>query len=147
MKKVVVVISILLLLFCHFSAVCEEIDLSTLSDEQLTELSNRVSQEMFDRGIVFEEVFPFGEYVVGKDIRAGKYTILVTDTDPNGIRVGPSILLYSSELDYGNDERNQYASFRSDGSLYVELNDGMVIVIREGYGSVNITNRKSSFAP
>lgn len=141
MKKFVAIVSILLLLFCHFSAVGEGIDLKSLSVEELSVLSDRITQEMFDRGVIFEEDLPFGKYVVGKDIRAGTYTLEFSNVVP---QLRPYVLVFES-VDSKHKVLNE--GIYADTSVQVTLEDGMLLEIRSGVADVKITNRKSSFAP
>ena len=75
MKKFVAVISILLLLFCHFWAVGEEIDLSALSDIELSELLTRALEEISNRENFTADMYWPGTYVCGEDFVAGTYLI------------------------------------------------------------------------
>ena len=143
MKKFVAVISILLLLFCHFSAISEEIDLESLNDEELSELSNRIRQEMSDRGIVFEEDFPFGKYIVGQDIRAGIYTLKFVNVIPNN---KPHVIIYES-AENAPDGMIFDQTVYWDCDVQITLKDGMLLYIKSGQADVMITNKKSSFAP
>lgn len=84
MKKVIVVISILLLLFCHFSAVCEEIDLESMGDLELTNLLSRVLEEIGSRDNFTSDMYWPGTYICGEDFEPGVYlveTVGSADTD------------------------------------------------------------------
>lgn len=75
MKKFVAVISILLLLFCHFSAISEEIDLESMSTNELMQLQIMVQDELYKRDRFMDCFLNPGEYIVGEDIEPGDYLV------------------------------------------------------------------------
>lgn len=89
MKKVYSVIIALVLIVGVFSTIAyaqsgshETIDLTEYSLEELIELHEDVRAELIDRLHLNEDaLIGRGEYVVGKDIKAGTYTFTVTETD------------------------------------------------------------------
>ncbi len=89
MKKVYSVIIALVLIVGVFSTIAyaqsgshEKIDLTEYSLEELIELHEDVRAELIDRLHLNEDaLIGRGEYVVGKDIKAGTYTFTVMETD------------------------------------------------------------------
>ena len=75
MKKFVAVISILLLLFCHFSAIGEEINLEMMSDIEINELLSKVLEEIGKRDNFASDMWWPGSYVCGEDFEPGTYLI------------------------------------------------------------------------
>lgn len=79
MKKLIaVLIAALMLTGCASAAV--DIDLSSLSFDELIELRTQIALEMWHRDEWKEAVAPSGYYEVGSDIPAGRWTISVVDS-------------------------------------------------------------------
>lgn len=70
MKKIVALFLVFLLLFSFAFA---EIDISSLSDEDLLALKEDVEEEISERGLIESLILYPGEYLVGRDIEAGGY--------------------------------------------------------------------------
>ena len=83
MKKWLAVVFVLLLMACSSLSLAEGIDISTLSDDELVALMNRVQEEIVARHIEGTATLAEGKYIVGKDIPAGTYiyTCLATGDD------------------------------------------------------------------
>ena len=74
MKKKVLYLLVLAVMICGcFCACAEEIDLDGLSDEQIVELLQKVTEEMVRRGIEKSAKLPQGTYIAGRDIPCGRY--------------------------------------------------------------------------
>lgn len=144
MKKFIAVISILALLFCLVSGFAEGIDLKSLTDDELTNLSDLIREEMFSRGIIFEVTFPAGKYIVGKDILAGDYDIIVQGVQHSA---GPVIQIYETQEDYDNYHSEFYEWVRADGRVHVSLKDDTILTVESRSGSISITNAANPFAP
>lgn len=77
MKKLV---SILVLVFLVVSsAAAEDINLSSLSFDQLVQLQSRITMEIMQRNEWQEVTVPAGIYEVGKDIPAGTWSLEMAD--------------------------------------------------------------------
>lgn len=72
MKKLLALLCVLILVPCMALA---EIDLSALSIDELIALKTQITSELLKREEIKEAKVPAGEYIVGEDIPAGKYTI------------------------------------------------------------------------
>ncbi len=57
------------------SAFASSLDLSTLTDDELMNLPQKVAAEMIARGLIKSAKLGSGKYTVGKDIPAGAYII------------------------------------------------------------------------
>ena len=75
MKKILTVI-LLLVLTC--SVAYAEINLSSMTTEELIALQTSITKELMDRGAMKSANVPAGEYIIGKDIPAGDYSISTT---------------------------------------------------------------------
>ena len=73
MKKLLVLILSMVLLYSSASA---DVDLSSMSTEELLALSKRISLALFEKNALVDGVkVPAGHYIVGEDIPAGVYRI------------------------------------------------------------------------
>lgn len=77
LKYTVLVIVILSVFVC--SGLAENIDISSLSDDDLLGLKERVDDEITIRGLNDLSVLPSGIYVVGEDIKSGHYHLIGMD--------------------------------------------------------------------
>ena len=59
-----------------------EIDLSSMTDDEIVELTDLVSKELVSRGNEKSAALPAGKYTGGKDLPAGAY-IITCKTDDN----------------------------------------------------------------
>ena len=75
MKKLIAICLALLLVFSASFVFAEDIDLSSLSFEELAALENRIIKEMMSKPEYKEVTVPLGVYKVGVDIPAGKWTL------------------------------------------------------------------------
>lgn len=73
MKKAIALVLILTML-CT-TAYAATVDFSDWSDEQLIALRTIVTQEILNRGLATSAKVPTGDYIVGVDIPAGKFSI------------------------------------------------------------------------
>ena len=89
MKKWLAVVFVLLLMACSSLSLAEGIDISTLSDDELVALMNRVQEEIVARHIEGTANLAEGKYIVGKDIPAGTYiyTCLATGDDWGNVTI------------------------------------------------------------
>ena len=70
------IICMLLAVFLFLPAIsCAEIDIKSLSTDELLELKASILQELMDRGEIKSATVPAGKYVVGEDIPEGKYSM------------------------------------------------------------------------
>lgn len=134
----VAILMVLLFLSC---ASAEEIDVSTLSYEELCILSQKVEIALF--GMVLDDGvdIPIGTYIGGVDIPVGSYILTVTGED-----FFVSFGTYKSE-----NEKNDYvdrANFNTSGQQYkLTVTEGMIIwfmEIRTG-GTINLKTMNSLF--
>ena len=75
-------------------ALAESIDLSALSDDELLALKDQLDSVIYERELFSSTLFPAGLYVVGEDIKAGKYAVHVGNADIVG-----HIRLYANKED------------------------------------------------
>lgn len=143
MKKLVAVLMICLMMTAFGLA---ESNYKNLNDEELLELRDSITDELFERGVEFETDFYAGVYVVGKDIRAGTYDILFDEVDKWGCVF---INIYETEEAYESRDRKLHEIINELTKGYrVELNEGMVFVIDlNGSAVMRIRNEKPAWMP
>ena len=95
-------------LFCLIACVCflcasafaESIDLSHLSFEELFKLQSEIAKEIITREEWKQSIIPVGQWVVGKDIPQGEYSVTIpqgsgahmTVTNPNELRTRQELI-------------------------------------------------------
>ena len=89
MRKVMAVVFALVIIACSSFSMAEEIDISTLSDDELVALMARVQEEIVARHIEGTANLAGGTYIVGKDIPAGSYiyTCLASGEDWGNVTI------------------------------------------------------------
>ncbi len=100
-------ISLIVCMLLPTLAYCEEIDFSAMDTPQIFSTINAANAELANRGNVVK--VDIGEYVVGEDILAGKYT-LATYSSEDSVYSDPWVV-YVFE---GNDSLNDYKAAFSD---------------------------------
>lgn len=73
MKKWIAALFVLVIIACSSITMAEEIDISTLSDDEIVALMAQVQEEMVARRIAGTANLTSGTYIGGKDIPAGSY--------------------------------------------------------------------------
>lgn len=144
MKKLLAVLVALFMLVPV--ALAEEIDLTKMTTEELEKLQQNIVLELISRGVSTDNVILKGLYVVGKDIKAGKYQITALDENP-----GQRVFLFPSEESLKAametkvlpKEAVEYNPYNS--AVYITFEDGAAFVV-EG-SSMMIKEAKPSWAP
>lgn len=147
MKKIVTMLLLALLIACS-AAYAEGIDFSSMSTDELLALREELNAEIESRIGVEAETINKGIYTVGEDIKAGTYTISYKE---GGFTF--QVFTFSTVDDFnaykasnGQDAACMLMQYgvNPNESAYVNLKDGMVIVIN---GEGKIMSEKPSFAP
>lgn len=73
MRKLMAVLLVLVIMVCSSLSLAEEIDISTLNDDELVTLMAQVQEEIVARHIEGNANLACGTYIVGRDIPAGSY--------------------------------------------------------------------------
>lgn len=141
MKKIL--IAVLLLTMLTVTAISEEFDLESMTTEDLVLLHERIDEILEDRFECQLDVIYPGIYVVGKDIKAGDYLFSCTKV---GIANFWIFEIFNSEEDYANRNVDHRQNLRLSGQMRLKLEDGMVLSVGEGLGTVQ-TISKPSWAP
>lgn len=136
MKKILVIV-IAAFMLCS-TALCEEIDLSSMNLEDLLALHTRIDEAineeltcLLDTDNIYQ-----GVYVVGKDIAPGYYlfTCIIDEQDDGNFDFFYE--LYDSEETYAAHNRSMFDRFNCGTSAQLNLQDGMVLRIINGTAKV-----------
>lgn len=129
MKRITVLVLAALLLFCLTlsSSYAEDIDLSSLSYDELITLQSKLSLEIMQRPEFKAVKVPPGAYKVGVDIPAGKWTITASEGACE-VYWGKALDEYGVEIPWGDriDYLDDWGSYSTVSWTLVE---GTYIVI------------------
>ena len=134
MRKIfALVIALTLLTVPLYAAVAAGVDLSGMTDEELTALKQQLDAEMLDRGMVKTAVLPIGTYTVGIDIPKGDYALI------NDVDGGATYCQYASIDDLNN-------GVLMDANWLEDLNSTARVVLTDGQ-VLQITGNTLRIAP
>jgi hypothetical protein len=136
MKKVLVLLVVLLVVLSSSALAETKMDLSSMTMDELIALSNQVASEMDSRNgpSATKFVLPISNYICGKDIRAGRYTI--TNIGDN------NVILRMSDL---NNQNGTNAILATGEAITIDLADTWVLKLTTGLAIIEET--KMAFAP
>ena len=137
MKRVLILI-VLLMLLCS-TALSEELDLTIISLDELVTLRRGIDAEILDRiGSDSSSIYS-GNYIVGEDISAGKYTIKCLELSGHGY--GMDISIYKLEEDGSIlNTRISFVRLAIGESAFVSLRPGLALVVKSGIGVMSIVD-------
>ncbi len=129
-KKVYTLLSLLFTLLLLANPALADIDLASMTDEQLISLNGTLIAELLMRGKSAE--VPIGKYVVGQHIPAGEYTLKSISTS----YIGSGFVTYTPGDEYGEH--------RTDIMLETGAIAGRVVlydndVVEVDYGPIKFT--------
>lgn len=148
MKKILGVL-LAIMLMCPVIALAtadttknDAIDLSTLSYEELVALKNKVDLAIWESNDWQEVTVPYGVYVVGEDIPAGKWTIRAADgiysyikwgdvLDESGVDLAYSGEIYEYESVY-SPAYKYYENGKDKTEITYQLKDGQYFIVTDG---------------
>ena len=110
MKRIAAFIAAAMLLFSYAIA---DIDLSSMSIEDLFALKQQINLEIASRPEIKSVTVPVGVWEIGKDIPAGHWNMTVEPGHQNEL----ALIYYCSQL----DELGKAASYKSDVFYYAYL--------------------------
>lgn len=146
MKK----LSLVLVLILLFSTVCgfaEGIDLSGMSDEEISALYESTREELYNRQIVKSDELDPGCYIVGVDIAQGQYEVEGGNNQGLWFYVFDSSSLYEEFLELSKKISIDvnYRTIPIGDSVKIDLVDGQVVKIQ--YNTMVIKESRSTLAP
>lgn len=134
MKKFLSVLILVLLLFST-SAGAESIDLESMSMDELIAIKNAVTDEIYSRlDFSFEDTkIGAGYYLVGEDIKAGKYEFICTSAETESLSSGQEwsqgIVCVVSSVDEDAEKVVEFGEIQVGEKYKFELEEGQVLVI------------------
>lgn len=144
MKRLLSLTAVICLLI-SYAAFASDIDLTSLSDDDLQDLKFKVDAEVDSRGIGKSDVLSEGLYTIGEDIKEGTYVFYCLDL-PTHNDLTARLYWYASKEDYDNNESIDSTPMKLGNTLRLELTEGMVLKVE--YQSVGIKeDTPSVFAP
>ena len=122
MKKIVCLILAVLLLTVPVYAA--DVDLDSLTDDELQELQARVNEAVNQRGLNGAAILPRGNYYIGKDIAAGTYVVMDGDLTDDDFT---QLMFYDSEEDVQKRKGHDSRLANAGESIRVDLPDGLIM--------------------
>ena len=142
MRKPVTILLAMVILIMTTAAVAE-VDISELSFDELVALKDKINLAIWNSKEWEEITVPQGEWIVGEDVPAGKWTIKCADVDRHDYMMKECDIMWgfsenghintNSEAGGGsvnlyNPHHEEYATGELT-EITVELKDGMVFII------------------
>ena len=135
MKKIISIA--ILLVFVVTCSYAEELDYSSLTADELIGMRNQITAELNSRFSPDPSAIYSGNYIVGKDIKAGQY-IFAYDKLAEGCTYG-ELLLYANEEARENRDEYVLENLRIGVEFYLNLVDGMIVEVNLGSGTLRAT--------
>jgi len=139
MKKVITIVLTLALILSLPVCAFAEIDLSGLSYDELVELKDRINKAIWESDTWEEVEVPYGIWIVGEDIPAGKWTITAGDGCSLNVKAGTKLNATGTELDDYDESwwlrsktHRSYDAASDMDSVTVDMSDGLILYISEG---------------
>lgn len=134
MKRLLVVLVLVTMMMS--TALAEVIDLKAMSTDDLIQLRQKITAEITERTIDPGNLIHAGVYIVGKDIKAGKYYLqMLPDTSGDVAILDGEKYKEAVEGKMANvngDEGIFFRAYLSSGEqAYLSLEDGQVLLVRE----------------
>lgn len=134
MKKIICIIICLIIPVC---VIAENVDISSLSFDELRDLQTRISRELITRPEWKSVPVPPGMYLVGRDIPAGEWTITCGEAEYDYIRIVCGTKTNESKTAIYNPKEFEKMIYKnSNGTelekLTVVLYEGLYIIIHHG---------------
>ena len=149
MKRIIALVICGLLFCCSIGYASSGFNVNDYSDEELARIYSAVSAKVFDCVRV-----PAGLYVVGKDLPAGVYTVLLnsevahnSDSDFSHVAVFNSMEDYKQDPDdfFSENSKAVIACNTIWNGFSYELTDGMVLAVKMGKAGIT-KHSKNLFA-
>lgn len=129
MKKFVVVISILALLFCLVFAFAEGIDLESMDTQELIDLQAEIQKLLAEKDPLNNALLYPGKYLVGEDIEPGSYFIQSVDSSEYS-----DLCVQINDGDTG--EKLEFQAIRDNKMAQFRLEDGQIVEIFNAVGAL-----------
>lgn len=146
MKKLLIVLLVICTLFT-VTAYASPVDFESMTTDELIDLRDALNAEIANRIGNDDTLIYVGRYVVGEDIRAGRYVInFLSKEDSLDTEYGTVVIYYTEEDDRSMTMNKDVLYFPLGEEGYIELSDGNVVYIKETAASI-YSVAKPSWAP
>lgn len=146
-------VALVLVTMIMSTALAEGVDLASMTTDDLIQLRQQITDEISLRVADpnDEQLVPEGIYVVGKDIKAGKYVL----KHYSDLFLSPVVVVFENIEAYQDIKQDRAASnkeliiyqkrLRKGDSVYISVEDGQALLI-EG-GSLLLVSENPSWVP
>ena len=142
MKKIVaIVIAAIMSIGIAGTCFAADVDLKSMSVEELIALKEAVVNELKERGELVDDAIGSGIFVVGRDIKEGVF--LITNTAEQFF----TYLLYDSEEDKEANKALDRGNVYSGGTVTVNLHEGQVLNLQAVTSATIVEQAAPSWAP
>lgn len=146
MKKLLIVLLIICTLFT-VTAYASPVDFGSMTTDELIDLRDALNVEIANRIGNEDSLIYVGRYVVGEDIKAGRYVInFLSKEDSIDTEYGTVVIYYTEEDDRSMTMNKDVLYFPLGEDGCIELADGNVVYIKEAAASIH-SIAKPSWAP
>ena len=131
-------------------AAIPEIDLESMTNEELIELRDSINEKIAENG--GDNIIGSGVYKVGKDIESGSYKLIRNSNDESSLWA----YIFDNETEYNSDKNGEVGMYScyiqidssNDGEreeTSMQLSDGQILLIEQG--SAIIEKLNASWVP
>ena len=153
-RRTIPLFLILLVGFCLISvpAIGEALDIGAMEYDSLLALKQEVDLELNSRPEAEPFVINPGKYVVGSDIKPGKYSVIFAEPINRmycEYMLFPDKLTFTSALEAPDEERNKYLIYRGiiraiDRSTYIDFQEGNYLITEGASIKLSVTDYDDS---
>lgn len=126
MKKLLAIILVLAMMLPLVGIAEINVDLESLSYEELVALFEKVQMALFGHSLTDGVEIPYGDYVAGQDIPAGGYVISLTGGEND--LIGVTGFLPGAAV----NDPDWFSYIRTNESFRFTLSDGMKLTVMSG---------------
>lgn len=135
MKKSIILAAITAAFALSVVGYASDIDLKSLSDEEITQLFSDVEQELVDRNITKTSDLLPGTYVGGVDIPVGGYDIMASANDEYF-----SVQITGVDKNTADYYYYESADPNTDGNFHISIKDGYTLTVDGRAATITINN-------
>ena len=135
MKKSIIVAAIAAAFAMSVVGYASDIDLKSLSDDEITQLFSDVEQELVDRNLNKTSDLLPGTYVGGVDIPVGGYDIVAPADDERF-----SIEMTGIDKNTADYYYYESADPNADGNFHISIKDGYTLTVDGRAATITINN-------
>ena len=141
MRKLLLVSVLFLLMSTTVAA--DGFDIASATTDELIAMQNEIEDELLSRITTSRDIIYRGEYIIGKDIKAGEYVYECTSLS-DGYRFN-RILVYDNQEARDNMKGSSLSAGLGE-KLHFNFVDDMIVIFVDGIGTLR-SIAKPSWAP